>query len=257
MPPLVVQRAAILALLCGPLYVAADSITLRALEVPDGQLDDYIATQAYPMELRNSIEALAPTATPRQVIRRYCGDVRPTYLKRFLAANALKETALDQPAPDDRELIWPACIFARDYRNGPQEVITAGPKDSLWSLHLRFTGRKKFADSGFFYLNPDQATRKLSDGESLRISYFTQPTTIRLKVEQQEFLAGLTGVAGKGWQERLAVLPPFYGRILTAFGAAANDASTRRCTPSTIPPFAGEAVLKTYLFALLIRPHKD
>lgn len=248
MPSLITRVATFAACTFAPLWALADAVTLRALEVPDAQLDEFIATQALPMDLRNSIESLAPTATLRQVIKRFCGDVRPGYLRQFLAANSLVESEIDRKSPEDREVIWPACLFARDYRSGPPEMITVKSKDAYWSLHKRFTGRSNFNDASFFFLPQDQLHRKLAEGESVRIAYVTQPSNIRTRSAQTMFFAGLAEAIGKDWRQRLDVLPPSVGRILTAFRASAGDVPP--CKPGTKPPFEGAKVLQAYLFSL-------
>ncbi|CAN7751099.1 S8 family serine peptidase [Variovorax sp. LjRoot175] len=241
---------------------AADStgnlITLRAVgpHLADAKIR-YIAFNAKPTRLDESVTGRLAQRTPEQVITTLCGSVRSAYYTAFLEANNLTALAPNEPLGDKAQtLVWPACLYVKTAAGGLPTTVKSGETASEIYSRLTGGGGSPAAVSRFF--NKSASNLKLvRPDQVLSAAHVTAPVTFAPKRgDAASFVDGLAR-AGRtqGAELQAAVLreiEPFHGRIVVGIAAdtpGSVASATVRCRARSDPPFDAAATAAAYRFA--------
>lgn len=239
-----------LALHCaGSPAAAAGHITLRAIgPYFDQNVVRFIAEKSELQQLPTKLLE-AQGLTPRNVITTLCGHENAHYLALFLRMNSLAPEQLDAAGELVTRAAWPACLHVLP--NTAKRRATVRPGESYSAIYQRLTGSPGQAHTvARFFAIPESALKTpLQPGKLLDYPHSTVEVTVRPRLSEEKFMAGLAAAAkedGSSLHDVLNVLDPRDGEVLVDVPTDPDNDGAMRCEPFKDGPFSARAVVGAY-----------
>lgn len=230
-------------------------VNLRATGKPSPQLIRLLARQAQPFDLGFAQFPDKRSTTPRHVISRLCGDVRPAYVAEVASANGLPSLPLDQPLGEQVASIqWPACFYVNP--DPVVETVEVKPGDTAFDIYRMRTGAtgSEQAISAYFG-KPIAQLARLKAGDTLEVRYTTASGTFAAREgDGFDLFAAIRQVDRSG--QRVDAAEQIEGDIVVGMDDGAIAAGPD-CPGSAAPPFDPQAVLKAYRFSREVARRED
>lgn len=221
-------------------------VNLRATGQLSAQLIQLLARQAQPFDLSFAQFPDERTTTPRHVISRLCGKVRPAYVAEVASANGLPNLPLDRPLGEQvTSFQWPACFYVNP--DPVVETVEVRPGDTAFDIYRTHTGAmgSEQAVSAYFG-KPIEQLAKLKTGDTLTVRYTTASGAFATRDgNAADLLAAIRQIGLGGTQ--VSAAEQIEGDIVVGMEDG-TVAAGPDCQGSTAPPFDPQAVLRAYRF---------